>query len=114
MEVFRADRAVTVYCHAGTTGWGPTFGNVGCAVIDTPPPIIRMYSGMHPGITVSNSAMVGYTYVIQGTADLTQTNGWTTVASFTWANVPIFWMDTNINAALPANAQHFYRVLRGQ
>jgi hypothetical protein len=86
------------------------FFTPGCIMLDTPPPIIRMYPGMHPGITVSNQG--GFIYVIQRNADLTNTNGWTTVASFTLTNGATLWVDTNVNAALPANAQYFYQVLR--
>jgi concanavalin A-like lectin/glucanase superfamily protein/VCBS repeat protein/Ig-like domain-containing protein/FG-GAP repeat protein len=68
--------------------------------------------GLYPGITVTGT--VGYTYDIQSNPDLTNTNGWTTVASLTLFQPVQLWVDINNNAASPTNAHRFYRVLPGQ
>jgi hypothetical protein len=66
---------------------------------------------MYPGVTVSG--VVGYTYIIQSNPDLTNTNGWTTVATLTLITPVQLWVDVNANAASPAYRQRFYRVLPG-
>jgi hypothetical protein len=89
------------------------------SVTNTPAPVVvcpagvalGMYPGMHPGVTVSG--VVGYTYLIQSNPDLADINAWTTVATMTLTNPAQLWEDINVNTALPANAQRFYRVLPG-
>lgn len=68
--------------------------------------------GLYPGITVTGT--VGYTYVIQSNPDLTNTNGWTTVATLTLFQPVELWVDVNNNAASPTNQHRFYRVLPAQ
>jgi hypothetical protein len=90
------------------------------SVTNTPAPVVvcpagvslGMYPGMHPGVTVSG--VVGYIYLIQSNPDLTDINAWTTIATMTLTNPVQVWEDINVNAALPSNAQRFYRVLPGQ
>jgi hypothetical protein len=72
---------------------------------------LGMYPGRHPRVMVSG--VVGYTYLIQRSWDLAETNSWMTVASITLTNPVQLWMDYNVNAASPTHAQHFYRVLPG-
>jgi hypothetical protein len=67
--------------------------------------------GIYPGVTVSG--VVGFTYDIQSSLDLTDTNGWTTVATVTLSNPVQLWVDVNVNAASPTNRHRFYRVLPG-
>jgi len=67
--------------------------------------------GLYPGVTVSG--VVGYTYLIQANTDLTNTNGWTTVATLTLQDPVQLWVDVNCNAASPTNAHRFYQVLPG-
>jgi hypothetical protein len=67
--------------------------------------------GMYPGVTVSG--VVGYTYIIQSTSDLSNTNSWVTVATLTLVEPIQLWVDINVNASLPGNPQWFYRVLPG-
>lgn len=67
--------------------------------------------GLYPGVMVSGT--VGYTYDIQSTADLTNTNGWTTVGAVTLTQPVQLWVDTNLDASLPANPHRFYRILPG-
>ncbi len=68
--------------------------------------------GLYPGVTVSGT--VGYAYDIQCNPDLTNTNGWTTVATLTLFQPVELWVDINNNAASPTNQHRFYRVLPGQ
>lgn len=68
--------------------------------------------GLYPGVTVTGT--VGYTYNIQATRDLSNTNSWTNVATLTLELPVQLWMDTNVNTTLPGNPQRFYRVLPGQ
>ncbi|HTQ50778.1 MAG TPA: immunoglobulin domain-containing protein, partial [Candidatus Acidoferrales bacterium] len=68
--------------------------------------------GMYPGITVTGT--VGYTYIIQSDPDLSNTNGWTTVAILTLFQPVELWVDINNNATSPTNQHRFYRVLPGQ
>ena len=61
--VFLGD-PVAVYFLPGTWGWERLLYCTAISIyIDAPPPIIRMYSSIHPGITVSDP--VGDTYVIK-------------------------------------------------
>ena len=68
--------------------------------------------GMYPGVTVTG--VVGFTYDIQSSIDLSDTNGWTTVATFTLLNPVQLWVDVNVNAASPTNQHRYYRVLPGR
>jgi hypothetical protein len=90
------------------------------SVTNTPAEVVvislGMYLGMYPSVTnpgVTISGVVGYTYVIQSKPDLTQTNGWTRVATITLTNPVQLWVDSNVNAASPTNAHRFYQVLPG-
>jgi hypothetical protein len=67
--------------------------------------------GMFPGVYVSG--VVGYTYKIQSTSDLSDTNSWSTVATLTLLEPVQLWVDVNVNAASPTNAHRFYRVEPG-
>jgi hypothetical protein len=68
--------------------------------------------GMYPGVTVSG--VVGYTYMIQSTLNLGNTNSWVTLTNLTLAQPVQLWVDTSDNSSSPTNAQRFYRVLPGQ
>jgi hypothetical protein len=67
--------------------------------------------GLYPGITISGVA--GFSYIIQRTANLSQTNSWVTVDTLTLTQPIQLWVDTNINSTLPGNSQQFYRILPG-
>lgn len=67
--------------------------------------------GLYPGITVTGT--VGSTYIVQSNPDLTDSNGWTTVGTMTLTQPAQLWVDTNIDASLPANPHRFYRFLPG-
>jgi hypothetical protein len=66
--------------------------------------------GMYAGVTVSGT--VGYTYSIQSTTDLSNTNSWTTVATMTLILPVQLWVDTSGNTV--TNLHRFYRVMPGE
>jgi hypothetical protein len=65
--------------------------------------------GMYPGVTISG--VVGYSYIIQSNPDLTNTNGWSAVATVTLMQPVQLWVDVNVNATSPMNPHRFYRVM---
>ena len=67
--------------------------------------------GMYPGVIVSG--VVGYTYTIQASSDLTNTNGWTTTATLTLIQPVQLWVDISVNALSPTNPHKYYRVVPG-
>jgi hypothetical protein len=68
--------------------------------------------GLYPGLTISG--VVGYNYIIRRTVDLSDTNAWVTMTNLTLAEPVELWVDTSVDASLPANPHHFYQVLPGQ
>jgi len=69
------------------------------------------FGGIYPSVIIQG--VVGYNYVIQNTANLANTNSWVTVTNLTLTQPIQLWVDTNTDAALPANPLRFYRVLPG-
>ena len=67
--------------------------------------------GMFPGVLVSG--VVGYTYSIQATSDLTNPNSWTTVATLTLMQPVQLWVDTRVDALSPTNPHKYYKVVAG-
>jgi hypothetical protein len=86
------------------------------SVTNTPASIVvnpaSVSIGLYPGITISG--VVGVSYAIQRTTNLSDTNSWTTVTDLTLTQPVQIWVDTNINTSLPSNPHNFYRVLPGQ
>lgn len=70
------------------------------------------FGGLYPSVIIQG--VVGNTYNIQSTANLSDTNSWVTVTNLTLTQPIQLWVDTNTDASLPANPQRFYRVLPGQ
>jgi len=68
--------------------------------------------GFCPALTING--VIGYSYIIERTADLTNTNSWLTLANLTLAQPVQLWVDTNVDASSPFNSKYFYRVLPGQ
>jgi hypothetical protein len=66
--------------------------------------------GMYAGVTVTGT--VGYTYAIQATSDLSNTNSWTTVATLTLMQPIQLWVDISVSAF--TNPHRFYRVMPGE
>ena len=68
--------------------------------------------GFCPSVTISG--VIGYSYIIQSTTDLTKTNSWITLTNLTLTQPVQLWVDTSVDASAPANSKYFYRVLPGQ
>jgi len=83
--------------------------NVAAQVIVNPAGVAL---GFYPGLTISGVA--GYSYVIQSSTDLTDTNAWGTLTNLTLTEPVQLWVDTNVDASSPFNDKNFYRVLPGQ
>jgi len=67
---------------------------------------------LYPGVTINGVA--GYNYIIQSTADLSNTNSWITMTNLTLTEPIQLWVDTNTDASQPGNPVRFYQVLPGQ
>lgn len=68
--------------------------------------------GFYPGLTISG--VVGYSYIIQSSTNLGNTNGWLTLTNLTLTQPVQLFIDTTVDASSPFNSQHFYQVLPGQ
>ena len=67
--------------------------------------------GLYPGVTIDG--VVGYNYTIQRSPDLSNTNAWMTITNLTLEQPLQLWLDTSVDASIPANPYRFYRVLPG-
>jgi hypothetical protein len=68
--------------------------------------------GLYPGVTINGVA--DYSYIIQSSTNLGNTNNWVTVTNLTLTQPVQLWIDTNVDASLPSNPQRFYQILPGQ
>jgi hypothetical protein len=68
--------------------------------------------GICPMVYLTGTA--GYTYTIQSSTDLTDTNSWVTVTNLTIPYTPYIWADTATDTSKPANPRKYYRVLADQ
>ena len=68
--------------------------------------------GFYPGLTVGG--VVGYSYVIQSTTNLADTNAWVTLTNLTLTQPVQLFIDTNVDASSPFNPKTFYKILPGQ
>jgi len=68
--------------------------------------------GFYPGLTISGVA--GYSYIIQSSTNLANTNSWVTKTNLTLTLPMQLWIDTNVDASSPFNTKTFYQVLPGQ
>ena len=84
------------------------------SVTNTPEQVIVEPSGVSIGLspTITISGVVGYTYAIQRTPNLGDTN-WVTLTNITLTAPVQIWVDTSINVSLPGNPQQYYRILPG-
>jgi hypothetical protein len=65
--------------------------------------------GLYPGIKVDG--VVGKTYGIQFTLDVSQTNSWTTLTNLVLTEPVQLWLDPTTDTTLPDNPKRFYRVV---
>lgn len=68
--------------------------------------------GFSPTLTIDGVS--GYSYLIERTTDLTNTNSWLTLTNLTLTQPVQVWVDTSVDATSPFNSKYFYRVLPGQ
>ena len=85
-------------------------------VTNAPAQVIVYPAGVSLGFcpTVTISGVVGYSYIIQSSTNLTDTNAWATLTNLTLTQPVQLWVDTNVDASSPFNSKYFYRVLPGQ
>ena len=68
--------------------------------------------GFSPTLTITGA--VGYVYIIQSSAHLSDTNAWVTLTNLTLTEPVQIWVDTSVNASSPFYSKYFYRILPGQ
>ena len=68
--------------------------------------------GFSPTLTIGG--VVGYSYIIQSTTNLANTNAWVTLTNLTLTQPVQLWVDTNVDASSPFNSKTFYKILPGQ
>src|ERR1035441_7476903 len=86
------------------------------SVTNTPEQVVVNPAGVSLGFspTLTISGVVGYSYIIQRTANLSDTNSWITMTNLTLTQPVQIWVDSNTDASQPSNPQRFYQVLPGQ
>ncbi len=86
------------------------------SVSNTPEQVVVNPAGISLRLspTVVISGTVGYSFTIQSTTDLSNTNSWKNLGALTLTQPVQLWFDTNNDASQPGNATHFYRVLPNQ
>jgi hypothetical protein len=67
---------------------------------------------MRPSLTINGAA--GYSYIIQGTFSLADTNTWITLTNLTLSQPIQIWHDDGADPTDPVNPTRYYRVLPGQ
>jgi hypothetical protein len=83
--------------------------NIAAQVVVNP---AELSLGFCPALTIRGVA--GYSYVIQSSTNLSDTNNWVTLTNLTLAQPIQLWVDTNVDASSPFYSKTFYRVLPGQ
>ena len=68
--------------------------------------------GFYPGLTINGVA--GYSYIIQSSTDLANTNSWLTLTNLTLTLPTQLWIDASVDASSPFNSKTFYKILPGQ
>jgi len=68
--------------------------------------------GFSPTVVITGT--VGYSFTIQRTANLADTNAWVTLGNLTLTQPTQLWVDTNVDVFTALSSKHFYRVLPGQ
>jgi hypothetical protein len=64
--------------------------------------------GMYAGVTIEG--VPGYTYTIQYSTDLTDTNAWVTATNLTLVQPVELWVDTSVNVFGGTSPKRYYRV----
>jgi hypothetical protein len=69
----------------------------------------NMWLGMYAGVTIEG--VPGYSYTIQYSTDLTDTNSWVTATNLTLVQPVELWVDTSVNVHGGNSPKRFYRIL---
>jgi hypothetical protein len=85
-------------------------------VTNTPEQVVVEPAGVSLGFspTVTINGVVNYSYTIQSTTNLTETNAWVTLTNLTLTQPVQIWVDTSVDASSPFYSKYYYRVLPGQ
>lgn len=65
--------------------------------------------GFSPTLRITGAP--GNSYLIQRSADLTNTNNWKNMANITLFQEQQIWVDTSVNASSPFNSKYFYQLI---
>jgi hypothetical protein len=86
------------------------------AVTNAPAQVVVNPAGVSLGFspTLAIEGVVGYSYIIRRTADLSDTNAWLTMTNLTLLEPVQVWVDTSIDSSSPFNTKYFYQILPGQ
>jgi len=86
------------------------------SVTNIPEQVVVEPAGVSLGFcpTLTISGVTGYSYIIQSSTNLANTNAWVTLTNLTLTQPVQLWVDTNVDASSPFNPMNFYRVLPGQ
>ena len=68
--------------------------------------------GFSPTLTING--VIGYSYLIQSSTNLANTNAWVTLTNLTLSQPVELWVDTSVDASSPFYSRYYYRVLPGQ
>jgi hypothetical protein len=86
------------------------------SVTNAPAQVVVNIAGISLGFspTLTIEGVIGYSYLIQRTANLSNTNSWATMTNLTLAQPVQIWVDTSADASSPFNSKYFYQILPGQ
>jgi len=65
--------------------------------------------GFSPTLSINGAA--GNSYLIQRSADLTNTNNWKNMTTITLFQQQQIWVDTSVDASSPFNNKYFYQLI---
>lgn len=86
------------------------------SVTNPPEQVVVNVAGVSLGFspTLTISGMPGFTYIIQSSTNLANTNAWVTLTNLILTQPMQIFIDTSVNASSPQNPRTFYQVLPGQ
>jgi hypothetical protein len=97
---------------AGGDYWVDVCNSLGCVTSASARLVVNpagISLGLYPGVTVDG--VVGRTYGIQYTTNVTVTNLWTTLINFTLIQSVHLWIDTEADTTSGKQPKRFYRVI---
>jgi hypothetical protein len=86
------------------------------SVTNTPEQVVVNVAGVSLGFspTLTINGSPGFTYIIQSSTNLANTNAWVTLTNLTLTQPMQLFIDTTVNASSPQNPRAFYQILPGQ